>query len=167
MASECSVFSYRKLAAIFGSYYITGDEWGKKNRLKYVWSAGNKINTSYRDISVTVAENDSVVKPKYQQYTSLNNNDGKYIFYCYNKQWRHRKRHRWHLERHQELYLRLVTCCVTCVTKKENQNRGPQMNSPTLSQQIFKFFATSPFPIGRFGQAFMVISPRIAANYGL
>ena len=28
--------------------------------------------TSYRDISVIVAENNSVVKPKYQQYTSLN-----------------------------------------------------------------------------------------------
>ena len=45
--------------------------WEKK-RLKYEWSAGNKFNTSYRDISVIVAENNSVVKPKYQQYTSLN-----------------------------------------------------------------------------------------------
>ena len=33
---------------------------------------GNNFNTSYRDISVIVAENNSVVKPKYQQYTSLN-----------------------------------------------------------------------------------------------
>ena len=33
---------------------------------------GNKFNTSYRDISVIVAENNSVVKPNYQQYTSLN-----------------------------------------------------------------------------------------------
>ena len=33
---------------------------------------GNKFNNSYRDISVIVAENNSVVKPKYQQYTSLN-----------------------------------------------------------------------------------------------
>ena len=33
---------------------------------------GNKFNTSYRDISVIVAENNSVIKPKYQQYTSLN-----------------------------------------------------------------------------------------------
>ena len=32
---------------------------------------GNKFNTSYGDISVIVAENNSVVKPKYQQYTSL------------------------------------------------------------------------------------------------
>ena len=88
--------------------------------------------------------------------------DGTYIFYCCNKQWRHRKRHP---ERHQEeLYLRFVTCCVT---KKENQIRGPQMNSPTLPQKIFKFFATSPVPIRRSGQAFMVIGPRIAANYGL
>ena len=54
------------------SYYITGDKREKKKRLKYEWSAGNKFNTSYRDISVIVAENNSVVKPNYQQYTSLN-----------------------------------------------------------------------------------------------
>ena len=33
---------------------------------------GNKVNNSYRDISVIVAENNSVVMPKYQQNTSLN-----------------------------------------------------------------------------------------------
>ena len=33
---------------------------------------GNKFNTSYRDISVIVAENNSLLKPKCQQYTSLN-----------------------------------------------------------------------------------------------
>ena len=32
----------------------------------------NKFNNSYRDISVVVAENNSVVKPKCEQYTSLN-----------------------------------------------------------------------------------------------
>ena len=32
----------------------------------------NKFNNSYRDISVIVAENNSVAMPKYQQYTSLN-----------------------------------------------------------------------------------------------
>ena len=32
----------------------------------------NKFNTSYRDISVVVAESNSVVKPKCEQYTSLN-----------------------------------------------------------------------------------------------
>ena len=32
----------------------------------------NKFINSYRDISVIVAENNSVVMPKYQQYTSLN-----------------------------------------------------------------------------------------------
>ena len=37
-----------------------------------VAGGGNKFNTSYRDISVIVVENNSVVKPKYQQYTSLN-----------------------------------------------------------------------------------------------
>ena len=33
---------------------------------------GNNVNTSYRDISVVVAENNGVVKPKCQQETSLN-----------------------------------------------------------------------------------------------
>ena len=33
---------------------------------------GNKSNNSYRDISVIVVENNSVVKTNYQQYTSLN-----------------------------------------------------------------------------------------------
>ena len=32
----------------------------------------NKFNNSYRDISVIVAENNSLLKPKCQQYTSLN-----------------------------------------------------------------------------------------------
>ena len=32
----------------------------------------NKFSTSYIDISVIVGENNSVVRPKYQQYTSLN-----------------------------------------------------------------------------------------------
>ena len=32
----------------------------------------NKFKTSYRDISVIVAENNSLLKPKCQQYTSLN-----------------------------------------------------------------------------------------------
>ena len=36
------------------------------------------------------------------------------------------------------IYL-FLTCCVTCVTKKENQNRGPQMNSPTLPQKNSNF----------------------------
>ena len=26
-----------------GSYYITGDEWGKKKRSKYEWSAGKQL----------------------------------------------------------------------------------------------------------------------------
>ena len=43
----------------------------KKNR-STSGQRGNKFSTSYRDISVIVAENNSVVKPKYQQYTSLN-----------------------------------------------------------------------------------------------
>ena len=53
-------------------YYITGDERGRKKWPKYKWSAGKKFNTSYRDISVVVSESNSVVKPKCEQYTSLN-----------------------------------------------------------------------------------------------
>ena len=34
---------------------------------KYEWSAGKNVNLSYRDISVVVAENNGVVKPKCQQ----------------------------------------------------------------------------------------------------
>ena len=46
---------------------------GKEEETKVrVASGENKLNTSYRDISVIVAENNSVAKPKYQQYTSLN-----------------------------------------------------------------------------------------------
>ena len=55
-----------------GSYYITGDEWGIKKNRSTSGQRGNKFSNSYRDISVIVAENNSVVKPKYQQYTSLN-----------------------------------------------------------------------------------------------
>ena len=143
--------------------------WGRRKDQNTSGQRGNKFNTSNRDISVIVAENNSVVTPKYQQYTSLNkmlSNFSKvfmaYMFYCCNKQWRHRKRHRWHPERHQEeLYLRFVTCCVTCVTKKENQNRGSRMNSLTLPQKIFKFFATVPVHIRKSGQSSMVIGPRI------
>ena len=43
-----------------------------KKRVKYEWSAGNKFNTSSGNILVIVAENNGVIKPKYQQYTSLN-----------------------------------------------------------------------------------------------
>ena len=41
------------------------------------------------------------------------------------------------------------------------------MNSPTFPQKSLKFFATSPVPVRRSGQAFMVIGPRIAANHSL
>ena len=51
--------------------------------------------------------------------------------------------------------------------EKRKPKPWPPNNSPTLPQKMFKFFATSPVPIGRSGQAFMVIGPRIAANYGL
>ena len=51
--------------------------------------------------------------------------------------------------------------------EKRKPKLWPPNNSPTLPQKMFKFFATSPVPVGRSGQAFMVIGPRIAANYGL
>ena len=34
---------YPNLRISFGSYYITGDEWGMKKWPKYKWSAGKKI----------------------------------------------------------------------------------------------------------------------------
>ena len=37
-----------------------------------VTSGGNNFNTSYGDISIVVAENNGVIKPKCQQYTLLN-----------------------------------------------------------------------------------------------
>ena len=69
--------------------------------------------------------------------------------------------------RQEELYLRFVTCCVTCVTKKKKTKPWCPNNSPFLPQKIFKIFATSPVPVRWSGQAFMVIGLRIAANYGL
>ena len=104
---------------------------------------GNKFNNSYRDISVIVAENNSVVKPKYQQYASLNKmfrNFSKVLivhisFTAVEKHWRR------HPERHQEeLNLHFVTFCVTRLTKKENQNCSLQMNSLTLPKKICQIF---------------------------
>ena len=46
--------------------------WGRRKDQNTSDQRGNTFNTSYRDISVIVAENNSVVMPKYQQYTSLN-----------------------------------------------------------------------------------------------
>ena len=56
------------------SYYITGDERGKKKRPKYEWSAVKllKYIISYKDRSFVVAENNRVVKLKCQLFTSLN-----------------------------------------------------------------------------------------------
>ena len=55
-----------------GTYYITGNELGMKKRPNTSGQRGNKFNNLYKDISVIVAENNSVVKPKYIYYTSLN-----------------------------------------------------------------------------------------------
>ena len=57
---------------LYGSYHITGDERGKKKDRNTSGQRGNKFSTSYRYISVVVAENNSAVKPKCYQYTSLN-----------------------------------------------------------------------------------------------
>ena len=61
----------------------------------------------------------------------------------------------------------IFTFCNLLRDEKRKQNRGLQMNSPTLPQKIFKFSATSPVPIRRSGQAYMVIGSRTATNYGL
>ena len=62
------------------------------------------------------------------------------IFYCCNKQWRHWKGYRWHPEGHQEeSYLRFVTYSATCVAKKENQNRGPQIILPPCPKKCLNF----------------------------
>ena len=53
------------------SYYIATSGERRKERNKSGQRA-NKLYTSYKYILVLVAENNSVVKPKYQQYTSLN-----------------------------------------------------------------------------------------------
>ena len=45
--------------------------------------------------------------------------------------------------------------------EKRKPNRGSRMNSPTLPQKIFKFFATVPVPIRKSGQSSMVIGLRI------
>ena len=52
------------------SYYIATSGERRKERNKSGQRA-NKLYTSYKYILVLVAENNSVVKPKYQQYTSL------------------------------------------------------------------------------------------------
>ena len=48
-----------------------GGKRGKKKRPKYEWSAGKQLKY-YRDRSVVVVENNSVIKLKCQQYTVQN-----------------------------------------------------------------------------------------------
>ena len=72
---------------------------------------GNNFNTSYRNISVVVVENNDVVKPKCQQYTSLHkmlSNFSKVLIAHISftaEQWKHRKRHRWHPEGTKKNYI--------------------------------------------------------------
>ena len=59
--------------ALNGSYYTSRATSGAgRNDRNTSGQRENKFNTSYRDISVVVAESNSVVKPKCEQYTSLN-----------------------------------------------------------------------------------------------
>ena len=44
---------------------------GRRKERNTSGQRGNKFNSSYIDTSVIVAVNNSVVKPKYQQYSSL------------------------------------------------------------------------------------------------
>ena len=39
----------------------------------------------------------------------------------------------------EELYLRFVTRCMTCVTKKENQSRGAQIILPPCPKKFSNF----------------------------
>ena len=159
-----------------GSYITTRATSGRRrNDRNTSGQRGNNVNTSYRDISIEKwwkwcckAEMSTGNFAKWNVKQFFKSVDCTNIFYCCNKQWRHWKGYRWHPEGHQEeSYLRFVTYSVTSVAKKENQNRGPQIILPPCPQKMFKFFATSPVPVGRSGQALMVIGPRIAANYGL
>ena len=135
---------------------------------------GNNFNTSYRNISVVVVENNDVVKPKCQQYTSLhkmlsnfskvliahisftavinNGGIGKGIGGI-------RKAPR-----------RIVFTFCDLLHDVRDEKRKPKPwcpnNSSSLPQKVFKFFATSPVPVRRSGQASMVTGLRIAANYG-
>ena len=122
----------------------------------------NNFNTSYRDRSVVVADNSCVVKPKCQQYPSLNemlsnfskvlivhisftavinNGDiGKGIGGI------------WNSAKKNHIYI----CNLLC-DKETKLKLWPPNNFPTLPQKIFKFFTISPVPVCRSGQAFMVI----------
>ena len=51
--------------------------------------------------------------------------------------------------------------------KEKTKTVVPEWILPPYPKKNYKFFATSPVPIRRSGQTFMVIGPRIAANYGL
>ena len=63
------VHNGRRRAGVTTSRATSG---GRRKDQNTSGQRGNKVNNSYRDISVIVAENNSVVMPKYQQYTSLN-----------------------------------------------------------------------------------------------
>ena len=51
--------------------------------------------------------------------------------------------------------------------KEKTKTVVPKWILPPYPKKFSKNFATSPVPIRRSGQAFMVIGPRMAANYGL
>ena len=67
---------------------------------------------------------------------------------------------------------RIIFTFCNLLRDVRGEKRKPKPWSPNefshLSPKKFgKVFATSPVPVRRSGQAFMVIGSRIAANYGL
>ena len=116
---------------------------------------GNKFNNSCRDISYSCgkqrsckAETLAVYSAKWNVKQYFKSADCTYIFYYCNKQWRYRKRHRWHPERYQkELYLRFVTCCVALVTKKRKPKPWPPNNSRIwIGWRFSSFLPNNLFP---------------------
>ena len=116
-----------------------------------------------------VAENNGVVKPKYQQYTSLN------------KMWSNFSKV---LMAHISftaviIYNGGIGKGIDGIRKGTTKNyiyvlwlaawqkKETKTNEFShLAQKIFKFSATSPVPIRRSGQTFMLIGPLIVTDYG-
>ena len=59
----------------------------------------------------------------------------------------------------KRIILRFVPCCVALVTKKRKPKPWPPNNSPTLPQERFKFFATSPVPFVSLAKRLWSLAP--------
>ena len=113
----------------------------------------NKFNNSYRDISVVVAENNSVVKPKCQQYTSLKkmlSNFSKVLmahipFTAGNKQWRHRKTEASVASGKAPRRIIFTFCNLLCDEKRKPKPWSPNEFSHLAPKyfQIFRNFSCS------------------------